>query len=150
MNLNQDMFAVKICELEKQYELMQSRLELCRRENHGEIRRELDRMLAEYKEAEALLEHRERNSRSPGAAALSGIWLDYFRQADQIVKKDLPRSLHSELSDEAQDKAVAGALYAEYAIDVAVQSMRYALIAVMKAIDAQMDCDEKKEAEKNE
>ena len=66
------------------------------------------------------------------------------------MKKDLPRSLHSELSDEAQDKAEAGALYAEYAIDVAVQSMRYALIAVMKAIDAQMDCDEKKEAEKNE
>lgn len=150
MNLNREMFAVKMCELEKQYELMRGRLELCRRENHGEIRRELDRMMDEYKEAEILLEQREKNSRSPGSAALSGIWLDYSRKAEKIVENGLSRCLHSEFSDAAQDKAEAGALYAEYAIDVAVQSMRYAVIAVMKAIDAQMDCDEKKEEEKNE
>lgn len=147
MNLNQEMFAVKICELEQQYELMQSRLQICRKENHEEIRRELARLLAEYREAQELMEQRKKNSRSPGAAALSGICLDYFRQADAIADRELPGYLHSGFSDGMQDRADAQALYAEYAIDVAVQSMRHAVIAVMRAMDAQMDCDEKRTEE---
>lgn len=39
----------------------------------------------------------------------------------------------------------AAALYTEYAIDFAVQSMRYALVAALKAIDLQMSAEENNE-----
>ena len=64
------------------------------------------------------------------------------------MKDELPKYLHSEIGDDAETDAEAYALYAEYAIDFAVQSMRYALIAAMKAIDAQNELSKEREDSK--
>ena len=71
------------------------------------------------------------------------------KKIKKFLEQDLPDYLHCESSSAAEDNAEALALYAEYAIDYAAQSMRYALIAALKAIDLQMS-SEKREETNNE
>lgn len=148
MKINEGMFAVKLYELERQYGRMQSRLRLCQQDDHQKIRQELRRVMEEYQEDELLLLNNVENSRSPAVAALAGAQLDYSRRAEEILEQELPEYLRDEdgsaPEEGAKHQAEAAALYAEYAIDFAVQSMRYALMTALKAMDMQMDSEEAK------
>ena len=142
------MFAVKLYELEREYGRMQSRLRLCQQDGHQKIRQELQRITEEYQEDELLLLNNVENSRSPAVAALADAQLDYSRRAEKILEQELPEYLRDEdgsaPEEGAEHQAEAAALYAEYAIDFAVQSMRYALMTALKAMDMQMDSEEGK------
>lgn len=148
MKLSEGMFAVKLYELEREYGRMQSRLRLCQKDNHQKIRQELQRVAEEYQEDELLLLNNVENSRSPAVAALADAQLDYSRRAEKILEQELPEYLQDEdgsaPGEGAEHQAEAAALYAEYAIDFAVQSMRYALMTALKAMDMQMDSEEGK------
>ena len=148
MKINEGMFAVKLYALERQYGRMQSRLRLCQQDDHQKIRQELQRVMEEYQEDELLLLNNVENSRSPAVAALAGAQLDYSRRAEEILEQELPEYLRDEdgsaPEEGAKHQAEAAALYAEYAIDFAVQSMRYALMTALKAMDMQMDSEEAK------
>lgn len=148
MKINEGMFAVKLYELERQYGRMQSRLRLCQQDDHQKIRQELQRVMEEYQEDELLLLNNVENSRSPAVAALADAQLDYSRRAEKILEQELPEYLQDEdgsaPEEGAEHQAEAAALYAEYAIDFAVQSMRYALMTALKAMDMQMDSEEGK------
>ena len=148
MKINGGMFAVKLYELERQYARMQSRLRLCQQDDHQKIRQELQRVMEEYQEDELLLLNNVENSRSPAVAALAGAQLDYSRRAEEILEQELPEYLRDEdgsaPEEGAKHQEEAAALYAEYAIDFAVQSMRYALMTGLKAMDMQMDSEEAK------
>lgn len=148
MKINEGMFAVKLYELERQYGRMQSRLRLCQQDDHQKIRQELQRVMEEYQEDELLLLNNVENSRSPAVAALAGAQLDYSHRAEEILEQELPEYLQDEdgsaPEEGAKHQAEAAALYAEYAIDFAVQSMRYALMTALKAMDMQMDSEEAK------
>ena len=148
MKLSEGMFAVKLYELEREYGRMQSRLRLCQQDNHQKIRQELQRVTEEYQEDELLLLNNVENSRSPAVAALAGAQLDYSHRAEEILEQELPEYLQDEdgsaPEEGAKHQAEAAALYAEYAIDFAVQSMRYALMTALKAMDMQMDSEEAK------
>lgn len=148
MKINEGMFAVKLYELERQYGRMQSRLRLCQQDDHQKIRQELQRVMEEYQKDELLLLNNVENSRSPAVAALAGAQLDYSRRAEEILEQELPEYLRDEdgsaPEEGAKHQAEAAALYAEYAIDFAVQSMRYALMTALKAMDMQMDSEEAK------
>ena len=50
MELRDGMFAVKLCELEHQYGLLRSRLELCQGADHEKIRHLLADVLDDYRE----------------------------------------------------------------------------------------------------
>ena len=149
MKINEGMFAIKLYELEQQYGRMQSRLRLCQQEDHPKIRQELQKAIDEYKENELLLQKNVEGSRSPAVAALAGAQLEYCRTVRKILERELPNYLRSEANTASEDKAEAAALYGEYAIDFAVQSARYALIAALKAMDLQMNT-EKHEEEKTQ
>lgn len=148
MKLSEGMFAVKLYELEREYGRMQSRLRLCQQDGHQKIRQELQRITEEYQEDELLLLNNVENSRSPAVAALADAQLDYSRRAEKILEQELPEYLRDEdgsaPEEGAEHQAEAAALYAEYAIDFAVQSMRYALMTALKAMDMQMDSEEGK------
>lgn len=144
--MSNGILTIKLYELEKSYGLMQSRLRLCQEAEPDKLRRELQELKDEYEEKNYLLQQNAENSRSPAVAALSKRQVEFFKNAENIMKNDIPKYLHSETSDDAETGAEAYALYAEYAIDFAVQSMRYALIAAMNAIDAQNElCKEREE-----
>lgn len=150
MKLNEGMFAIKLYELEQQYGRMQSRLRLCQQEDHPKIQQELQKATDEYKENELVLQKNVEGSRSRAVAALARTQLEYYGTVRKILEQELPDYLRSENSTVSEDRAEAAALYAEYAIDFAVQSTRYALIAALKAMDLQMSIEEQREEKHDE
>lgn len=143
MKLQEGVFAVKLYELEQQYGKLQSRLRLCMKDDHSKIQQELQKALDEYRENIILLQENVKGCRSPAVTAMAEVQLDYFRHAHEILEKELSKYLDNESSTTQENKTEATALYAEYAIDFAIQSMKYALIAALRAIDEQMNAEEK-------
>ena len=137
-------FAIKLGELECQYERTLSCLRLYQVEDHKKIRKELEQVFGEYRDAERQLQKDVNTSRSPAIAALSGAQLDYDRRVRRILQDELPFYLHGENRDISADQVEAISLYGEYAIDFAAQAMRYAQMTVLSAIDAQMNLDEQR------
>ena len=143
MELRDGMFAVKLCELEHQYGLLRSRLELCQGADHERVRHLLGDVLEEVRENGLLLERSAEGSRSPAAAELAAAQRDYVRRMEAILRKKLPRLLRDRESPR-EEQAEAAALFAEYAIDFAGQAVRGALAAALTAMDQQMSCEEER------
>ena len=150
MKLNQEIFAIKLYEMEQEYGKLQSRLRICGREDHGKIREKLEKAKSEYKEKELILRQSIDDSRSPAVSVLAAAQLECQQKAENLLKEQLGHYLHSELSTVKEDEAEAATLYAEYAIDFSTQAMQYALIAALKAIDLQMSLEEQKEGKEDE
>ncbi len=143
MKLNQEIFAIKLYEMEQEYGKLQSRLRICGQENQQKIREELEKAKDEYKEHALVLQKSAEGSRSQAVAELAKAQLEYSRKMKKLLKGQLESHVHSEESSPSEDKAEAITLYAEYAIDLANQAMRYALIASLAAMDLQIDAEEK-------
>lgn len=146
--MSRGILSIKLYELEKSYGLMQSRLRLCQETDPEKLVHELQELKDEYEEKNHLLEQNAENSRSPAVAALSKEQVNFFKNAENIVKNKLPEYLRSEAPDDGEASAEAYSLYAEYAIDFAVQAMRYALISAIEAIEAQTKFDKEREESK--
>lgn len=146
--MSRGILSIKLYELEKSYGLMQSRLRLCQETDPEKLIHELQELKDEYEEKNYLLEQNAENSRSPAVAALSKEQVNFFKNAENIVKNKLPEYLRSEAPDNGEASAEAYSLYAEYAIDFAVQAMRYALISAIEAIEAQTKFDKEREESK--
>lgn len=72
MELRDGMFAVKLCELEHQYGLLRSRLELCQGADHEKIRHLLADVLDDYRENALLLEQSAEGLPLPGSGGAGG------------------------------------------------------------------------------
>lgn len=145
MTLNQDIFAVKLYEMEKQYGRLQSRLRICGRENREKLQAELEHAKEEYEENSLLLKQSIQGSRSPAVAELAQVQWEYMHKVEVLLKEKLGQFFHCEASSQAEDQAEAASLYAEYAMDFATQAMQYALIVALTAMDLQRTAEEKKE-----
>ena len=143
MGLKQGIFAVKLCELEREYGRLQSRIHLLQAKEPTQVQEELERLLDEYRERKYLLDERVQASRSPVVAALAQAQLEFAAHAEQILTDDLPNEMRGRNQSDAEDRAEAMSLYAEYAIDFATQAMRYALIASLSAIVLQQKAEHK-------
>lgn len=137
MNVSHRGFTVKLHELEREYELLKSRIRICQEEDHTKIFQEMQVIRDENAERDVLLEKTITGSRSPGVAEMADAQLNYRRKVEQ--------GLHRVLTDcpNLEDCAEKMALYAEYAIDFATQSMRHALLSVFNAVDLQLSLEEK-------
>ena len=144
MKLKEEIFAIKLYELEEQFGKMQSRLHICQKQDHSKIKQQLQDALDEYQENEHLLKKSVESSRSSVVASLADAQQEYLQRANEILEKQLAAQ------PALEDKAEATALYAEYAIDFAIQAMRNALIAAMKAIDVQIEIEENKVTQASE
>ena len=146
---NEVYFGIKLYELEQQYGLLQSRLRCCQQGDHARIRHELQKAQDEQNETACLLQQNVEKSHSPAVVALSKIHQEYHQKMMNLLDQVLPEYLHSEFNTRPDDRVEAAALYAEYAIDYATQSNRYALIAALKAIDVDMSAKEEREGQTN-
>lgn len=144
MNLNQEIFAIKLYEMDQEYGRLQSRLRICGQENHQRIREELKKVKDEYQEQALILQKSAESSRSQAVSELAQAQLEYSRKMEKLLKGQLESHMHSEENSPYEDKAEAITLYAEYAIDLAAQAMRYALAASLSAMDLQMNAEEQK------
>ena len=146
MELRNGMFAVKLEELDRQYGRLQSRLEQCRSADHQRVREILRDVLDECRENDWLLRRSAEGCRSPAVAELAGVQRDYTRRTEEILREEMPRLMAGDDSP-GEERAEAAALYAEYAMDFAAQSMREALAAALTALDLQMDWEEERKEE---
>lgn len=142
--MEQGMFAAKLRELEEQYGRLENRLRLCQRGDRTKIHQEMLRAADEYRETESSLQENAEESRSPAVAALAGVQLEYLQKIREILEQKLPEYLGA--GSQLEGRTEAAALYGEYAIDFAVQSIRYALLAALEAMDLQMSLEEQEKA----
>ncbi len=133
------LFAIKLYELEKSYAHLQSRIEICQTANHERIQNEIHKLTDETIENELLLQKAAKSSRTPLAARLAEAQLTYSRETQNILNEALKQI------NDSEDQMDAAALYAEYAIDQATQAMKYALLAVLTALEMQHTSNETKE-----
>ena len=143
MGLQQGIFAVKLCELEEEYGRLHSRIRLFQEKGGEASQGELERILDEYRERRMLLDERIRTSRSSAVAALAQAQLDFGERMEQILREELPDEMRGRNQSDAEDRAEAMSLYAEYAIDFATQATRYALVAALSAIILQQKAEHK-------
>ncbi len=138
-------FAAKLREMERQYQDLHDALADGALEDAGTVRALLTRLRAACAACAAELAQRAAHSRSGAVARLSEAQLEYDEKVRRLLAS-LPEEIHSEASDAEQDRAEALALYAEFALDLAAQSMRGALIAALTALEAQPGGTRKEEA----
>ena len=138
----EDLFSGKLRELERRHRETAAQVRLVENADHGQVRRELERLRREELAEERRLCRRAETSRSPAVAAMSRAQLEYLCRVRSIVQTELPACLHSEGTTPLEDQAEAACLYGEYAMDAADQAMRHALLAALQAVDLQMCCRE--------
>lgn len=142
MNIGEGIFAYKLYELEEQYGKLQCRIRACEQGDRKKIKKELRKAWNEYEESSQLLQEKVRACRSPAVSRLSQAQLDYRKQTEDLMKKQIANDVHSDGSSPDEDKAEAGLLFAEYAMDFATLSMQQALIAAMSALEIESEKDE--------
>lgn len=118
------LFSAKLKELEREYGQLQSGLHHLEDGREGG-QRELDQIWREYEEQLAHLERTARSCRSPAMAQMAALQQEYEQKMERILQERLAGS--------GGERQAEAALYAEYAIDFAVQAMRYALMAALTA-----------------
>lgn len=148
--LSEDLFAIKLYEMEQQYGRLQTKLRIYSQEDHQQIRQELEQAKREYREKNLLLQQSIENGRSKAVSALAAAQLECQRKAEKLLNSKLPESLHSEANTQLEDEAEAAALYAEYAMDFSTQAMQYAFLSALRALDLQLDAEEQKEEHDHE
>lgn len=141
MNIGEGIFAYKLYELEEQYGKLQCRIRACEQEDRKTIKTELRKLRKEYEESSQLLREKIRACRSPAVSRLSRAQLEYRERTEELMKEQIANDVHSDGSSPEEDKAEAGMLFAEYAMDFATLSMQQALIAAMSAIETESDKD---------
>lgn len=138
MPLNHNLFASKLNELDAEYTQMISKIKLCSKGTHEEVMQAQKALWDECMEQEARLEEAIASGRSQAVTELSALQLHYYREIRGVLEEKLPRYLDAMSKATDSSRAEAMALYAEFAIDSAIQSMRYALHAVFSAVELQM------------
>lgn len=147
MEVASGIFAVKLCELEREYGRLQSRIQLSQEKDPEQLHQALERLQDEYNEQQLLLEQTVKGCRLKEVGQLADVQREYGRQLERILKERVAAAA----ADGEERQAEAVTLYAEYAIDFATQAMRYSLMAALLAMEMQARLERKKgETEEHE
>ena len=142
MGTARGVFAVKLRQMEIAYGQLLSRIQLCQEKCPEQLADTLKVIQDECRAHDILLEQRARASRLDSAAALAALQLEYSQKAKELCAA-MEEEMRSHTPTDKERQAEAMGLCAEYAIDFATQSMRYALSAAIQAIEFQMKAEEK-------
>lgn len=138
MSPSHNLFASKLNELESEYAQMLARIQTCCEGTQEEIVQAKQALWEEYRAQETRLSEVISGGRSKAVTELSTLQLRYFQQLRSILEEKLPQYLDATSPPTDGSRAEAMALYAEFTIDNAIQSMRYALHAVFSSVELQM------------
>lgn len=140
----QAMFAGKLREMEQQYENLQRSIRTFGRQSPPQIRRALCQAKQTYHAYNCALEARAAHSRSRAVRELASLQQENGRALEWLLESGtLAQLLHVDKASRDEDCAEAAALYAEYAMDYAAQTMQYALIAALSAMELQFRLPER-------
>lgn len=136
MEMDDSIFAVKLYEMEEQYEKLRSCIQACEKGGRERIRTVLREAQDEYRENTLQLEEKVVSSRSQAVAKLAKAQLDYRHETGRLLS-GLAGDVHCEENTPEQDEEEANLLYVEYAIDFATLAMQQALISALSALERQ-------------
>lgn len=142
MSLDHNPFASKLSELDSEYARMVSSIRLCHAASQAELASAKDALWKDCTAQEEQLEAAISAGRSMAVTELSDMQLHYFRQIREALQEKLPQYLDAYSRSNDASRAEAMALFAEFAIDNAIQGMHYALHAVLSAVELQMTAEE--------
>lgn len=148
MESEHGIFSVKLLELKQECDRLQSRIQFLEQADENQLHTERMKLKDECRAQDLKLEQTVETCRSPAVALLAGMQWDYGQQVERILQDGPREELWGHGRDSEEDRAESVTLYAEYAIDFAIQAVRHALVAVLTALElqAQAVCH-KKEAE---
>lgn len=132
-------FDAKLRELDGEYQSLRDGLDCCREEDVERMRRMRRSLTRRLEENEKSLRRLRDASRSPEAAQLAREQLEYFHRAETCLKQELNSAKG------VQEQGEDACLYAEYAVDLAVHAMRYALVAALWAAELQITGESKED-----
>jgi len=142
MSIDHNMFTSKLNELDAEYTQMISKLKLCYKGTIEDIHRAGEELLKDCLAQESGLQDVISSGRSQAITELSKLQLQYFQEIRAAATEKIPQYLNDMSDLTGTSRAEATALYAEFAIDNAVQAMRYALHAMLFAVELQMKADQ--------
>ena len=105
---------------------------------------ELQKAVDEYREHAEILRKNVEGSRSRAVTELARTQLEYSQAMEKLFDGSLEQYFQSEDGSRLENQVEATTLYAEYAMDYAMQTMRHALIAALTAMDLQLTAEEQK------
>lgn len=134
-----EILSVKLCELDEQIARLHSRIHLSETAGRERIRLEVEALRKECAETELTLQNKLHFSKAPVVARLS----EFYDQAAGAIRQEM---LKHPAGGQNQDLTVEEKLLlAEYMLDFSMQAANRALLAALKAIEAQMEQQEQKE-----
>lgn len=136
MTTCQGIFNIKLYEMERAFDHLQGRIQLCQTADHAKIQNEINTLTDKCLENEILLTKTSERSRTPFVAELAQAQAAFSRQCQFCLQQALASS--KDLNEQAE----AATLFAEFAIDQVMQAVNYAMLSAMHAIDRQLTADE--------
>lgn len=136
----QDIFDVKLCELDERIAKLHGRILSAEHSKHSQIRQEIQKLRRECAEMAASLGSRLKFSKANDLVLLSRA----YGEIEGVIQR-MEEDCQEEPADGGKDGCLAERkiLFAEYALDFAIQAADRALLLSMEAIDAQMTQQEK-------
>ncbi len=138
-----EVLSVKLDELDNEFEKMRHRIKLSREACHSRIREELVKAHREYAQNELALRSRLCSSRAQTVGRISKV----YASVEQVIQ-DAKAEICGQSATMEWSKALSveeKALFAEYALDFAMQAANRALLISLEAIDAELTQQEKEE-----
>ena len=137
-----EILSVKLYELDKTLDRVHSRIQMSECESHEQIKAEAESLRKECEENRLTLINRLQFSKAGSVARLSEAYKEIVQTAKKVkdrIGDPASNNWNEELTVEEK------ILFAEYALDFAMQAANNALLVSLEALDAQMEQEEKKE-----
>ena len=134
-----EILSIKMYELDKKISRLQSRIQMSESADHDRIRAEKAELQRECAESETELRNRLRHSRNSSVAVLAESYGEIEKSSKTAVARmENADGKEPEESFPADEKI----MFAEYALDFAMQAVNHALLVSMEALDAYMSQQE--------
>lgn len=137
-----EILSVKLYELDKNISQVHSRIQMSESEDHAQIQAEVKALQRECMEQELTLRNKLQFSKAGVVASL----FEAYRKVEEIVSEERAKIKNPDLDPRTGACSVEDKiLFAEYALDFAMQAASNALLISMEALDAQLTQQEKEE-----
>ena len=137
-----EILSIKMYELDKKIGRLQSRIEMSESADHDRIRTETAELRRECEENKAELANRLKRSKNGSVALLN----ECYEEVESAIKKAADRMENADGNPAEEGCPVdEKILFAEYALDFAMQAADHALLVSMEALDAYMSQQEERQ-----
>lgn len=137
--MSHEILSVKLCELDNKIGRMHSRIQLSETADHWQLKSEIEALQKECMEDERVIRNNLQFSRAKSVNRISRA----YEKIEGIIAE--AREEMGAYVDESQSRELSAEerlLFAEYALDFAVEAAERALLISLEAIDAQRTQEE--------